>query len=1473
MVKLREIPRTATFAWSHCDEGTWLATGTIPGVIDSGFSNKIDLELWKLDLMDWSPELFELAQPNSVISSDMRFNDIAWSCMFEGRQKGIIAGAMENGALNLWDADLIFSGASKNECLIAQNTTHSGVIKSLDFNTTQTKLLASAGENGEIWIWDMESPTKPYSSGQKSNQLGEIQSVAFNKDEKVPYILATAGNSGITSVWDLRARKAVVNLQFPGIGGGKKGMSSVIWHPNFATKIITASEEDTAPVILMWDLRNSHAPEKVLSGHEAGVLSVSWCKHDSELLLSCGKDNRTLCWNPFSGELIGEFPRSNNWAFRVSWSSKNPDVIANASYDGKIIIQTIQTVQTLKAENTVDTVSSTSNADFFDNIPSYIRPYESSLLLKKPPKWHIKKCSASFGFGGKLVTFGTNKASGSNIVKILNITEESNIIENANNFEEVLKNNEIKTYCQKKVQETDDLLQKQVWEILFILLHEDFRDRFPTFLGFKKDDIENDMLEKIKNISFNKETKELEHNQETLESTEENLEGLFKKHEINNDFLNLKLSSSEKNIFSHLSPLVGPFSIFNDSDSELDKIITRSIFLGQFDKAVDLCLQEDRLSDALMFSFCGGKECQKRAQKAYFKKYSDVPYIRLLSSIIEGDLKDIALNMDLKDWKEALVIICTFSKPENFSELCNILGDRINTEFRSKNSDSQMRNQAVLCYLMGIKLGKLIDIWVEEFQEKEVSIFKCTEACDNSNISPYSIYTKLLQEFIEKITILKKIINSNDVEKSINSDTLSLLYKKYNDYANIMASQGSFVLAQKYLNLLPDNYNDSIMAKERIAKSLNPHCPNIAPKNSSNSQQLPYTPLLSQESMLNPYAANLYTPQSYRPYTQHPGIVNQQTSSYSVNNSQPPPQNFPYSTTSTQSTYVTTQQKNSSIWNDAPILQLPKKPIRPANHISSPFGQNTTQYDQNSIINKKIDQYPLKIQKQVYIPPPPMVGQKYQGYSQTMQTNVPGSYNLPCNVQSNNSYMKNNSGVPEMNVAGLNIYGANITNPYVPIHNIQQSVNSGYSKLSPKPMVSPSSNVEQCESLTKSNQLSGSYVSQAKTLYSRQEPSVNSPQEQNMFPVHQPLHQVPLKTEHLKPSQNNASSNFIPKPAISQDSKYPSGDRSHIPPSLKPIFEGLSSEMERVKQYAPSGFTRQIQDTERRLNILFDHLNNNTGLSKDLLDEMKILVNAMLAKDYQVALNIHVNLVVTKTEECGHWMIGVKRLLELSIDGKICFGGVDDQPTLGKLISPCRCQGTIKWVHIKCLSQWRIKSKFSKSYYRCEQCHYEYLFLRPQLSAILVSYPSLLICTALVFLGASFIAGFVVKLIFYFGFEYIVDFLFYEPIPIPESFVYPRSLWQIFSVVDTTHFLVGFLSLGAVGIIQLLGPIRNYRILLGDQRRRHVLRFRDGFMIFYLLGMLKIIWNLYKKVQNWSRYWLELLGNRILEVDEQSNHT
>ena len=60
---------------------------------------------------------------------------------------------------------------------------------------------------------------------------------------------------------------------------------------------------DTGVLILFY-FRAASSPLKTLEGHTKGILSLAWCKDDSDLLLSCGKDNRIIVWNPNSAQVV-----------------------------------------------------------------------------------------------------------------------------------------------------------------------------------------------------------------------------------------------------------------------------------------------------------------------------------------------------------------------------------------------------------------------------------------------------------------------------------------------------------------------------------------------------------------------------------------------------------------------------------------------------------------------------------------------------------------------------------------------------------------------------------------------------------------------------------------------------------------------------------------------------------------------------------------------------------------------------------------------------------------------------------------------------------------------------------------------------------------------------------------------------------------------------------------------------------------
>ncbi|KAG1814997.1 uncharacterized protein BJ212DRAFT_1481536 [Suillus subaureus] len=512
-MKLKEIYRTSTFAWSPTASLPLIATGSVAGALDESFSNESQLEIWQPDFMDKNEYDLGgdgLPAPKGAVTDSSRFNRLAWGQVHGDRSRGVIAAGMENGELALWDPAKIIVNADVSDSLILRNTSHTGPVRGLDFNPIQTNLLASGAINGEVYIWDLNDPSKPYSPtpGTRSTKLDEITSVAWN--QQVQYVLAGASSTGYTVVWDLRGKREVVALAYgggagtlagqSGVGsgmavGGRRGMSAIAWHPDNATRLVTASEDDLSPVIMVWDLRNARAPEKILTGHEKGVLSLSWCKHDADLLLSCGKDNRALCWNPQTSEIIGELPSAGNWAFQVEWCPRNPDLLATAFFDGTVGIHSIQSTN----DASVPPVTpKPDGADVFD-VPGYSRTTAPTLSLKQPPKWLRCPSSCSFGFGGQLVSVGNlPAASGKNqssVVHIRKVIAETDIVDRAQKLQQAVDTNTLSTFAEERV--SSEKAGEDGWKALLSLFRANSRDELVTLLGYSKEEVKGRVEEAV----------------------------------------------------------------------------------------------------------------------------------------------------------------------------------------------------------------------------------------------------------------------------------------------------------------------------------------------------------------------------------------------------------------------------------------------------------------------------------------------------------------------------------------------------------------------------------------------------------------------------------------------------------------------------------------------------------------------------------------------------------------------------------------------------------------------------------------------------------------------------------------------------------------------------------------------------------------------------------------------------------------
>ncbi len=364
---------------------------------------------------------------------------------------------------------------------------------------------------------------------------------------------------------------------------------------------------------------------QVLRGHDQGVLSLSWCSQDNDLLLSCGKDNRTICWNPQTSEPYGEFPVVTNWTFQTRFNPHNPSLFATASFDGKIAVQTIQSIKLDKSAETADQSQGLDGEDFFSRAQT--QPQADTFSLPKPPKWMEPPVAVSFGFGGKVVSITPNEGSRSSKIRITTFDADSKVGTATEGFEEELKTGNLSSICKSRIASASTDEEKADWKVIETLISENPRKSLVEYLGIS--DEADEAADGLAKLGLNEEKSD------TLAAPQVN-GSLAKTHNRLSSFFD---NADGDSFLSDLAASKGaktnnPFQIYTGTESESDRRITRSLILGQFEKALDICLEEDRMSDAFMVAICGGPKCIEKAQAFYFSKQSGGPnYLRLLASV------------------------------------------------------------------------------------------------------------------------------------------------------------------------------------------------------------------------------------------------------------------------------------------------------------------------------------------------------------------------------------------------------------------------------------------------------------------------------------------------------------------------------------------------------------------------------------------------------------------------------------------------------------------------------------------------------------------------------------------------------------------------------------------------------------------------------------------------------------------------
>nr|XP_048282768.1 protein transport protein Sec31A isoform X26 [Myodes glareolus] len=942
-MKLKEIDRTAMQAWSPAqNHPIYLATGTSAQQLDATFSTNASLEIFEFDLSDPSLDMKSCA----TFSSSHRYHKLIWGphkMDSKGDISGVLIAGGENGNIILYDPSKIIGG--DKEVVIAQKDKHTGPVRALDVNIFQTNLVASGANESEIYIWDLNNFATPMTPGAKTQPPEDISCIAWNR--QVQHILASASPSGRATVWDLRKNEPIIKVSDH---SNRMHCSGLAWHPDVATQMVLASEDDRLPVVQMWDLRFAASPIRVLENHARGILAIAWSMADPELLLSCGKDAKILCSNPNTGEVLYELPTNTQWCFDIQWCPRNPAVLSAASFDGRISVYSIMggSIDGLRQKQVDKLSSSFGNLDPFGTgqplpplqIPQQTTQHSIVLPLKKPPKWVRRPVGASFSFGGKLVTFehakvqpqqGAEPQQQRQHVFISQVVTEKDFLSRSEQLQQVVQSQSFTSYCQRKIDASQTEFEKNVWSFLKVNFEDDSRGKYLELLGYRREDLGKKIA-----LALNR---------------------------VDGSDVQIK---EEKQESDFLPSAGGTFNISVSGD--IDGLITRALLTGNFESAVDLCLHDNRMADAIILAIAGGQELLAQTQKKYFAK-SQSKITRLITAVVMKNWKEIVESCDLKNWREALAAVLTYAKPDEFSALCDLLGARLESE-----GDSLLQAQACLCYICAGNVEKLVACW--------------TKAQDGSN--PLS-----LQDLIEKVVILRKAVQ---LTHAMDTNTVgALLAEKMSQYASLLAAQGSIATA---LAFLPDNTNQPniVQLRDRLCRAQGKPAP-------------------GQESSKSPYERQPLSKGRPGPSAGHPQMPRVQTQQYYPHGENPPPPGFimhgnvnpntaallptsPGHMHSQLPPYPQPQRPQNG-WNDPPALnRVPKKKKMPENFmppvpITSPI-MNPAGDPQSQMMQQQ-PSAPGPLSSQASFPQPHLAGgQPFHGVQQPLgQTGMPPSFSKP----------------------------------------------------------------------------------------------------------------------------------------------------------------------------------------------------------------------------------------------------------------------------------------------------------------------------------------------------------------------------------------------------------------------------------------------------------------------------------------------
>ncbi|GAM85156.1 hypothetical protein ANO11243_031600 [Dothideomycetidae sp. 11243] len=207
---------------------------------------------------------------------------------------------------------------------------------------------------------------------------------------------------------------------------------------------------------------------------------------------------------------------------------------------------------------------------------------------------------------------------------------------------------------------------------------------------------------------------------------------------------------------------------------------------------------------------------------------------------------------------------------------------------------------------------------------------------------------------------------------------------------------------------------------------------------------------------------------------------------------------------------------------------------------------------------------------------------------------------------------------------------------------------------------------------------------------------------------------------------------------------------------------------------------------------------------------------------------------------------------------------------VGRLIRPCLCKGSQKYVHEGCLTAWRLQDPNRKrNYWECPTCKYNYRLTRMTWAHWVGSTATQVALTFSIFLLVVFLLGYVA--------DPIINIILGTQSVVSDPWSDPMSLYEDDDEIDgwTQHFLKGIASLGLLGAAKY---VMNMNFLANLVFRSRGIgnfggtaptgrnRLRGIGWAAVVVGILTFLWTVWKAVRSWTKKTLTRASERVMDV-------